>query len=728
MTVSSSAPPYEPDDTIDLKQLALTLIKNWYWILLCVIVAVALATLYLRVTKPVYAVDGLIQVESNKNASAALLGDLSSVMDVKSPAQTEIELLKSRFVLGEAIKNLKLDIGISSPQEQLSQRVRQPLPQVLIYSPKRVFYQIDRTYIDLARLEVSEGLQDQRLTLTLQGNKTYQVSLNNQVLLTGFIGQAARAETAMGTIDVLVNAASLQGTLFLTKKSLRSATQELSSRLSVSEKGKLTGILSLSYQGVDPSLITQTLNEVMQVYLKQNVERRSAETQKTLGFLKAQLPELKDELEASERRYNEFRRQNNTIDVTKESELLLMQSVSLKTTRMELEQKAAELKARFTDEYPLMAQINAQLAELTQENQKLEQRMTEIPEIQRLYLQLFRDVQVNTELYTSLLNSYQQLKVVNASEIGNVRMIDAAVKPMDPIKPKPSLVLMLSILLGLFAGTALVLLKNLLFSGGIKDGGLIESRLGLSILATVPRSVAQLKLTRRFRKGQHDLLADRDGEDMAIESLRSLRTVVHFAAAGRNNVILITGPSPSIGKSFIAANFAAVMAQMGKSVVLVDADMRRGHLFHYFDLERGVGLSEYLQGKESNLDLLCHKTKVEGLEFLNTGAIPPNPAELLLNERFNTLIDELSSTFDFVILDSPPLLAATDGVIIGRKAGLTLMVARYAHTDIKELEVANNRLVQAGIHVQGVVFNDIQQGLGTGYGYQYGYQYTSDKS
>ena len=727
MTVSNTQQHHELDDTIDLKELARTLIKHWYWILLCVIVAVALAVLYLRVTKPVYAVDGLIQVESNKNASAALLGDLSSVMDVKSPAQTEIELLKSRFVLGQALRNLKLDIGLSSPQEQLTQRVRQPLPHVLMHSPKHVFYQIDRTYIDLARLDVSEALLDQRLTLTLKGNKTYQISLNEQVLLTGLIGQATHVDTPMGTIDLLVNDASSQGTLFLVKKSLRSAAQDLSSRLSVSEKGKLTGILALSYQGTNPTLITQTLNEIMQVYLKQNVERRSAETQKTLAFLKAQLPELKDELEASERRYNEFRRQNNTIDVTKESELLLMQSVSLKTTRMELEQKAAELKARFTDEYPLMAEVNAQLAELAQENKKLEQRMTQIPEIQRLYLQLFRDVQVNTELYTSLLNSYQQLKVVKASEIGNVRVIDQAVKPIDPIKPKRSLVLMLSVLLGGFAGTALILLKNLLFSG-IKDSSLIESRLGLSILATVPRSIMQRKLTRRFRKGQQHLLAAQDSEDMAIESLRSLRTVVHFAASGRNNVILITGPSPSIGKSFIAANFAAVMAQMGKSVVLIDADMRRGHLFNYFELERGVGLSEYLQGKESNLDLLCHKTNIEGLEFLNTGAIPPNPAELLLNERFNTLMDELSSTFDFVILDSPPLLAATDGVIIGRKAGLTLMVARYGHTDIKELEVANNRLVQAGVTVQGVVFNDIQQGAGTGYGYQYGYQYRSNKS
>jgi tyrosine-protein kinase Etk/Wzc len=214
---------------------------------------------------------------------------------------------------------------------------------------------------------------------------------------------------------------------------------------------------------------------------------------------------------------------------------------------------------------------------------------------------------------------------------------------------------------------------------------------------------------------------------MAIESLRSLRTVVHFAVA-KNNIILITGPSPAIGKSFIAANFAAIMAQMGKSVVLIDADMRRGHLHQFFELNRGLGLSEYLQGKEHSIDTLCHKTEIDGLDFINTGTIPPNPAELLLNERFNTLMDELSRSYDFVLIDSPPLLAATDGVIIGRKAGLSLMIARYGHTDIKELELATSRLIQAGVSVQGVVFNDIQQGSGTSYGYQYGYQYRSSKS
>jgi tyrosine-protein kinase Etk/Wzc len=717
---------HELEDTIDVKALVKTLIKHWYWIVVCIGISIAAAFLYLRISKPIYAVDGLIQVENTKNASAALLGDLSNVMDIKSPAQTEIELLKSRLVLGQAIANLQLDIGISSDHDHLSQRVRQPIRTTLQHSKDNVFYQSKDVFLRMAYLAVSEELLDQTFTIRLLGQHKYQVSLAEQPLFVGIVGQPMQYQLPQGEIHLLVKSASNQGTLYVVKRSLRSTAQDMAARLSVAEKGKLTGILSLSYQGTDQRLITQTLNEIMQVYVKQNVERRSAETQKTLAFLTAQLPELKKQLEVSERRYNEFRRENNTIDVTKESELLLMQSVSLKTKKIELEQQNAELSARYTDSYPLVAELKAQLATLAEENKKLEQRMTEIPEIQRQYLQLFRDVQVNTELYTSLLNSYQQLKVVKASEIGNVRVVDAAVKPMLPIKPKRSMVLMLAVLLGGFAGTVLILLKNMLFSG-IKDSSLIEARLGLSILATVPRSMIQMRLTRRFRKGKHPLLAVEDSEDMAIESLRSLRTVVHFAVA-KNNIILITGPSPAIGKSFIAANFAAIMAQMGKSVVLIDADMRRGHLHQFFELNRGLGLSEYLQGKEHSIDTLCHKTEIDGLDFINTGTIPPNPAELLLNERFNTLMDELSRSYDFVLIDSPPLLAATDGVIIGRKAGLSLMIARYGHTDIKELELATSRLIQAGVSVQGVVFNDIQQGSGTSYGYQYGYQYRSSKS
>jgi tyrosine-protein kinase Etk/Wzc len=717
---------HELEDTIDVKALVKTLIKHWYWIVVCIGISIAAAFLYLRISKPIYAVDGLIQVENTKNASAALLGDLSNVMDIKSPAQTEIELLKSRLVLGQAIANLQLDIGISSDHDHLSQRVRQPVRTTLQHSKDNVFYQSKDVFLRMAYLAVSEELLDQTFTIRLLGQHKYQVSLAEQPLFVGIVGQPMQYQLPQGEIHLLVKSASNQGTLYVVKRSLRSTAQDMAARLSVAEKGKLTGILSLSYQGTDQRLITQTLNEIMQVYVKQNVERRSAETQKTLAFLTAQLPELKKQLEVSERRYNEFRRENNTIDVTKESELLLMQSVSLKTKKIELEQQNAELSARYTEAYPLVAELKAQLATLAEENKKLEQRMTEIPEIQRQYLQLFRDVQVNTELYTSLLNSYQQLKVVKASEIGNVRVVDAAVKPMLPIKPKRSMVLMLAVLLGGFAGTVLILLKNMLFSG-IKDSSLIEARLGLSILATVPRSMIQMRLTRRFRKGKHPLLAVEDSEDMAIESLRSLRTVVHFAVA-KNNIILITGPSPAIGKSFIAANFAAIMAQMGKSVVLIDADMRRGHLHQFFELNRGLGLSEYLQGKEHSIDTLCHKTEIDGLDFINTGTIPPNPAELLLNERFNTLMDELSRSYDFVLIDSPPLLAATDGVIIGRKAGLSLMIARYGHTDIKELELATSRLIQAGVSVQGVVFNDIQQGSGTSYGYQYGYQYRSSKS
>jgi tyrosine-protein kinase Etk/Wzc len=216
---------HELEDTIDVKALVKTLIKHWYWIVVCIGISIAAAFLYLRISKPIYAVDGLIQVENTKNASAALLGDLSNVMDIKSPAQTEIELLKSRLVLGQAIANLQLDIGISSDHDHLSQRVRQPIRTTLQHSKDNVFYQSKDVFLRMAYLAVSEELLDQTFTIRLLGQHKYQVSLAEQPLFVGIVGQPMQYQLPQGEIHLLVKSASNQGTLYVVKRSLRSTAQ-----------------------------------------------------------------------------------------------------------------------------------------------------------------------------------------------------------------------------------------------------------------------------------------------------------------------------------------------------------------------------------------------------------------------------------------------------------------------------------------------------------------------
>ncbi|MFH4073481.1 GNVR domain-containing protein, partial [Acinetobacter baumannii] len=338
-------------------------------------------------------------------------------------------------------------------------------------------------------------------------------------------------------------------------QSIPAAVNALSANYSVAERGKLTGVLGLNYQGQDKEHITKVLNAILATYSAQNIERRSAESAQTLKFLDEQLPDLKKQLDDAERQFNKFRQQYNTVDVTKESELYLTQSITLETKKAELEQKQAEMAAKYTAEHPAMREINGQLAAINKQIGELNSTLKQLPDVQRQYLQLYREVEVKTQLYTALLNSYQQLRIAKTGEIGNVRIVDTAIEPVQPIKPKKLLVLILSVFVGGFIGTLIALLRNMLRTG-IKDSGQIENELDLPVYATVPRSPIQESRIKILKKKKSiPILAVKNSDDIAIESLRSIRTAIHFALANaKNNIIMIAGPSPEVGKSFISTN------------------------------------------------------------------------------------------------------------------------------------------------------------------------------
>ncbi|MBC7750582.1 MAG: polysaccharide biosynthesis tyrosine autokinase [Candidatus Saccharibacteria bacterium] len=724
------------NETIDLGELFQTVLRNWKLIVICVFAAILFAILYLRITQPIYAVDGLVQIDSNQSSTDVLLGGsgLASLANTKSPADTEVQLLKSRFVLGQVVRNLSLDIILSSGQDRWYRRLIHPgKEEDIVYTKNGVRYSANGASFRVVKFNVPYGLLDRPFKLHFLPNGQFTIGSISESeghkQLKGRIGQLLIQKIGGETLELLIqqDGSTLpSNAIFITQRSPLQAVQDINNNLLIAEKGKQTGVISLVYQGKDQDKIVQTLDEVMRVYLAQNIASRTEETQNTLGFLEKQLPELRSQLEASENLYNKFREKNNTIDPTKEAELLLQQSVDLKTKKIELEQQSVLLSQKYTSNFPLIAQVKAQIASLDQDSKDLESRVVAMPELQRRYLQLYRDVQVNTVLYTSLLNSYQQLKVLKAGKVATVRVLDGAIKSANPIKPQKLLVLLLSVVIGLIVSMMLIVIKSIFYSG-IKDLDVIEAKTGVSVIATVPRSVSQQKMFIG-KKSKGSLLARDDSEDLAVESLRSLRTQIHFSAAkAYNNIILITGPSPEIGKSFISANFAAVFAQMGKSIVLVDADMRRGHMSKYFNIEKPRGLSDYLINDKMDLSEVCHNTFIPGLDFISKGNTPSNPAELLLSENFQKLMDDLSANYDYVIIDSPPILAATDGAIIARSSGMTLVVARHSQTHIRELELTLSRLAQAGATVQGIVFNDVPGASGYGYGYQYAYNYRSHK-
>jgi tyrosine-protein kinase Etk/Wzc len=340
-------------------------------------------------------------------------------------------------------------------------------------------------------------------------------------------------------------------------------------------------------------------------------------------------------------------------------------------------------------------------------------------------LRLSRDAKVASELYFLLLNKSQELDVLKSGTIGNVRVLDSALDPYEPVSPKKAPVLALSLFLGLAAGIAAAFAKKAL-DQGVEDPAEIESATGVSVYASVPYSAKEVELARQRRTSTAaaSVLAAVDPGDLAVESLRSLRTALQFALVdATTNVVTISGPSPGVGKSFVSANLAHVLATSGKRVLLIDGDLRRGGLHRYLGGKRSPGLSEVVSG-QCSLAEATRKSGQENLEFIATGKLPPNPSEIVGSPRFRAFLTEVCGKYDLVLIDTPPILAVTDGAIIGRHAGVNLLILRAGQHPIREIALAVKRFADAGVSIHGSVFNAVNMAAGRfSRAYQYHYQY-----
>ena len=333
-----------------------------------------------------------------------------------------------------------------------------------------------------------------------------------------------------------------------------------------------------------------------------------------------------------------------------------------------------------------------------------------------------------------MLNSAQELQIKRAGTIGNVRIIDLGVEPEEAARPRGGLMLALALVLGGMLGVMAVFLRRALREG-VTDPTEVEQKLGLATYAAIPFSEEEHKLQRKHKRVARKrgesvgLLVGNAPQSVTAESLRSLRTSLHFALLDApNHVIAITGPSPNLGKSFLSLNFGAILAEAGHKVVVVDADLRRGHMHERLGMPRKPGLADYIARDVGLEEVLRDVRQHESLAFIGAGTVAPNPAELLLNPRFEALLKELASAYDYVIVDTPPILAVTDAAIVGRLAGATLLVLKEGEHPLTMIADSVNRLKQSGVTVRGTVFNQMgvtagRYGRQSRYGYRYGYTY-----
>ena len=654
---------------------------------------------------------GCCRVGSLK-ALQPLLGDDTTV-------SAEVEILSSRMILGRVVAKLKLDIlalprtfpllGSAIARRYQGDEPNSPWPGLSGYAWGGERIQVDS-------LDVPQGALDQRHTLIAGESGAFEIfDQDEQLVLKGKAGTRASDQ---GYAIFVAQLKARPGTQFrLIKRSAEAAIDDLRRNYTVKERGKKSGVLELSLLGQEPDEIGRVLDDIQNTYVRQNVERRSAEAEKTLKFLETQLPALKTQLDSAEAAYNNYRQSRGSLDLNLETQGILKSLVDVENAAVLLKQERDELRQLFKPEHPRIEAVENKLQRLNERRKQFDADVARLPDTQQTVLRLARDVEVSNRLYTELLNTAQQLRVTKAGTVGDVRVIDVAAVARKPVGAGALAILGIALLLGLLLSMVVIwVLRSLRVV--VEDPEIIESQLGLPVYATVPHSNTEVDLHRQARGGIGELLAVSYPEDDAVESLRGLRTTLHS--------LLITGSSPSLGKSFISKNLGAVLAQVDKRVVIVDADLRRGHLHKEFGVERALGVSEYVAGQASLEDVL-KSTSVPMLSLVTTGQIPPNPSELLMHARFEMLLVELSARFDTVIVDAPPVLAVSDAAIIGRHVGATLMVARAGKHPIRELEQAVKRLHQAGVQVKGFVFNDLnvsRQNYRYGYkGYVYRYSY-----
>jgi tyrosine-protein kinase Etk/Wzc len=722
------------DSRIDLATILRTLFDHKGLIAWIVGVCILLGVTYAILATPIYQANAMIQIEPKKIGIEGRT-EVSSKAQSVSQATTEIELIKSRAVLGKVVDDLKLYI-VQKPKY---------LPGLGTYMARRFKPDHDDALaepmfgldsfawggekIDIFQLEVPDALLGEKLTMVVDKPDVFSLyDEDHNKLLSGTVGQSVEGN------GVKIQVAELNGrpgTEFLvTRQRTLTAALNYQDRLKILEAGKDSGIVYLSIQDADPILAKRILNEVSRLYVRQNVERSSAEAAQRLEFLRSQLPAVRKQLEQSEIALNNFQMGAKSVDLSVETKSVLDQVVKLEGTLSDLKMKRVDVERLYTPEHPTYRGLMTQIGQVEAQKAALLKKIEALPATQQELLRLNRDMQVTSQTYTLLLDKSQEQDILRAGSIGNVRIIDNAdANVEEPVKPMKKIIVLVAALVGLLLAVATVFVRQA-FYRGVDNPEVIEN-LGMPVYASLPYSRQQERMDKaaqsRSANKEPRLLSVSAPTELAIESLRSLRTSLHFAMLeARNNVLMISSPTPGVGKSFVSSNLAVIIAQTGKRVLLIDADMRKGYLHKLFNLTPKHGLSDTLAARLKSKEVINH-TEVRNLDFISCGFAAPNPSELLMHDNFNKLITDLSPLYDLVIVDTPPILAVTDATLVGRQSGTCLLVTRFGVSTAKEIETCKRRLMHNGILIKGAIFNAVVRKASTA-DYDcaaYGYDYTT---
>ena len=686
------------NNSITLLDALFILWKRRYFLLLFILAGVVVGLAVGQWIRPQFTSDAMLQIDPKGNKAAnRAMGEMGAILDVASPADAEIELIKSRLVLSFVVAEEHLDYS-ATPVSALN----------------RMLHREGR--MDIGYLFIPKEARSEKWYAVVTGENTYAVySEDESKLVEGNVGELLKAPYEGDTLQIRVDRirkASVGEKFRIKQLNPLLAVRRLAKSLRVAEKGKQTGVIGVSYSHRYADRAASILNTIANTYVRQNVEMRSADAAKTLEFLESQLPAIKAKLDSSEKILSDYRHHIGSVDMTGETRAHLDKEMDLQRQLLQLEQQRQQVTRLFKEEHPSVQTIVKQQNRLRGELGRLRKNAESMPTTQQELIRLQENVAVNNSQYTTMLNNIQQLRVVRAGEVGNVRVVDFAQIEPKPSKPKKMNILVCCIAASFMIGVLIVFLRRMM-RNGVRSSQELEHATDVSVYAKIPESKNRILNDKRHKQ----TLVESSPNDQACEAFRTLQTALDFSLSEEHNVVMVCGLVPGVGKSFVSKNLAAVYAMNGKRVLLIDADMRKGVIRS----SKHAGLTEILSGKVSWREAVTD-TRLENLFVLGCGKRLMSPSELLRHDRFKNILAEMKAEYDMILVDTPPVSLVTDAELIYPLVDFALMVVHYGTDSVSQIKESISNLRRYADKPCAFVMNHCEYEPGHyGYGYGYGY-------
>ncbi|MCP5175288.1 MAG: polysaccharide biosynthesis tyrosine autokinase [Moraxellaceae bacterium] len=476
---------------------------------------------------------------------------------------------------------------------------------------------------------------------------------------------------------------------------------EFMKHLSV-EPVRQTQLVKVSFESYDRALTAQVANAMAKAYINSQMEARITLTQNAADWLSTRLGALKANLETSEKKLQEYREQNNLVENGDKTGVLGLSAEQLTQINQRVtaaQFKVAEISQRYGDKHPALIQAKLELAEAQRAFNEAKDASLELSRKEFRFQELQREVQTNRNLYDTFFTRIKQANDSLELQTANARVIDPAVTPSAPFKPRKGLLVALALVLSVMFGALLAFMLDYLDSTfkGAED---VEDKLGVSMLGMVP-------LVKQKKKDSGALLFLDDKQKSYAEAMRTVRTSVVLSGIDKpHKTILMTSSVPSEGKSTSSTNLAIALGQMER-VLLIDADLRKPTIAKVLNLPpNSPGLSNLVAGTATVEDCILHMEDAN-IDVLTSGLIPPNPSELLSSQKFADLLHMLAQSYDRIIIDSPPTLLVSDALVMSKVVDAVVYVIRSDITTHQTVRTGVNRLLAVKAPIIGVILNKV---------------------